>query len=343
MTGPQQLMARGFGITLSLLVTPEQIAAIKARRLDEAYRAAEAAPFADIDAQRQKRRIDGMTYNELGMVLRFSSAYLQKRLQEPDRSTVAVALLSRGSDLVYSLGVAYLEGKRSMLELNLVFDDARKGMAAVFDEAVNRLVDRAVELVASELQAEMQDGLDMALLGAEQAQAEATAERRRADTLAQQFDNKTKTLIWDHTQEFKRERGRRERLESEASLLRTKVIDEAHRTSELAARASQLESELAAARQQLLTLTQAPQPRQETPIMPNPPAVTSTALLPLEGMALTVYLRQQGHTAHYEPDSRRVVCAGLSVTGLAAEYLRSQELGDPRTFLHGHLHDRGLL
>jgi len=248
-----------------------------------------------------------------------------------------------GTNVVFALGNSYLEGKTTRMYGDLVFSDHLKAVQEIFADALEESTLGLAVKIARDVEREMGLAHELALRAAESALADASAERERADETVRQAAAQRRLLEFDHAAALKAEVKRRERLESEAVLLRERVLGTERELAALRTHAATLETELAAVRSSLLGMALTVQPTPSVKETPMPVTVRTTALSPLEGMAFAVYLRAAGHQARYEPDTRQVIASALSGPAISAEYLLFEQQGDPRLYLREHLRAAGLL
>jgi len=326
----------------SVLVTPEMLAAIQQRRLEDAKLDAQRNVFETDDNAAKNRRVQRMSLSEYGQILRFAVHYLDGRFEQPDVRNFGGALLRRGIGLVFELGDSSLRGKTSRMHSDIIFGDYLKEVGQIFDEALEASTTGLAVKIAQDIEREMGLAHELALNTAESALADASAERQRADETARQAAAQKRVLEFDHAAALKVEIKRREHLEAEAPLLRQRVLDTERELAALRTHAATLETELATARTSLLGMALTVQPTPAVKETPMPVSVKITVDTPLEGMAFAVHLRAAGHDARFDPDTRQVSCS-RSPGGMQAQFDLLLQRGDLRVYLREHLRAAGLL
>lgn len=330
-------------------LTPELLAQVKNRQP-----AMERSYLTDSQASKVKGE------EWLRAYARVSRAFLDLIQTHDDQNTelgIAAQLVDRVMDL-HSFGVQVFVGPN----LDQIGIFRRKGVEILqlIWNSMNRVIIQSLEEAEPLLRAELQDQLDAYLSMVDQANTETTAERRRADLaektvvqLKTQHLNEIDTAVWRAGQatktELKTETRRAEKAEEQAEHARTELSLLREEVARLSARERQLAEDLAATESRLadaqhnLLMTSFRKEVKEKPVEQEKLAEIPSTFVPLEGMALAVYLRQRGHPVWYDPSTRTLDRGAVSLDVIALCVQDCAAIPDKTAFLREHLRAEGLL
>jgi hypothetical protein len=308
----------------------------------------------------QARRVSDRGWREaFTLAARAFNEVVAEHRSHDDGTEIAALIFDRALDL-HTYGMTlFVSGT---IQPKAQFKQRAAQTLATLWADIDRTVAAALNDAEPLIRAELQETLDATFLMVDQANAETTTERRRADLaektvvqLKAQHLNELEIAVWRAGQGEKTElkaahrraeqaQEQTEHAQAELTLLRQEVARLSGRERQLAEDLTATESRLADAQHTLLMSSFRKEVgAKEKPVEKENVVEIPSTFAPLDGMALAVQLRQRGHPVQYDPNTRTLDRNLVSLDVIALGVQACAKIADKTAYLREHLRAQGLL